>query len=116
MAGSKRNSNQPEIRRRPPATSPEEYEKRLISLTMSQVEDQLMKKTASAQVLVHFLKLASSQAELEKEKTRMEIMKMEAQTRAMEAENRMEEMATKALEALRSYGNSINHTDEDYDE
>lgn len=115
MAGSRKNSGQPEVRRRPPATSPEEYEKRLISLAMSQVEEQLLKKTASAQVLTHFLKLASTQAELEKEKTRMEIMKMEAQTRAMEAENRLEELYTNALEAMRSYGSSINHAD-DYEE
>lgn len=116
MAGSRKFSDQPEVRRRPPATTPEEYEKRLISLAMSQVEEQLLKKTASSQVLTHFLKLASTQAELEKEKTRMEIMKMEAQTKAMEAEGRLEEMYTKALDAMRSYGSSINHADEEYDE
>lgn len=115
LAGSRKNSNQPEVRRRPPATSPEEYEKRLISLAMSQVEEQLIKKTASSQVLTHFLKLASTQAELEKEKTRMEILKMEAQTKAMESEGRLEQLYSNALEAMKSYGSSINHADEDYE-
>ena len=80
---------------------------------MSQVEEQLLQKRASAQVLTHFLKLASSMTELEKEKTRMEIVKMEAQTKAMENEGRLEQLYSNALEAMKSYGSSINHIGED---
>ena len=113
MAVSKKNSDQPEIRRRPPPLSPDEYEKRLISLAMGQIEEQLLKKTASAQVLTQLMRMASSRAELEKEKLRKEIVQLEAKTKAMESEARMEEMYSRALDAMRSYGSSINNAEED---
>ena len=116
MAGSRKNSDQPEVRRRPPATSPEQLEKRLYSLAMEQIEEQLLQKRASSQVLTQLMKMASVQAELEKEKLRKEIVQLEAKTRSLEAESRMEQLAAGAIEAMTSYGRSINHMDEDIDD
>lgn len=116
MAGSRNNTDQPAVRRRPPATSPEQLEKRLYSLAMAQIEEQLVEKRASSQVLTQLMKMASVQAELEKEKLRKEILQLEAKTRSLEAESRMEQLAAGAIEAMTSYGRSINHMDEDCDD
>lgn len=103
--------------RRPPATSPDQLEKRLYSLAMEQIEEQLLQKRASSQVLTQLMKMASVQAELEKEKLRKEIVQLEAKTKVMEAEGRSDEMAMRALEAFRGYGSgSINNSVDDYDE
>ena len=112
MAGSRKKTDQPDVRRRPPATSPEEQEKRLMSLAMEQIEDMLVQKKATSQILALVLKMGNTQAELEKEKLRAEIVKMEAQTKAMESERRLEDLYTEALDAMRSYGSSINHMDD----
>lgn len=116
MAGSRKISDEPAVRRRPPATSPEQFEKRLYSLAMEQIEQQLLTKTASAQVLTQLMKMASVQAELEKEKLRKEIVQLEAKTKALESEERLEKLYAGAMEAMKSYGSSINHVGEDYDE
>lgn len=116
MAGSRKNSDQPEVVRRPPATSPDQREKRLYALAMDQIEEQLLKKTASSQVLTQLMKMASVQAELEREKLRKEILQLEAKTRSIESESRIEQLAAGAIEAMTSYGRSINHMDEDFDE
>lgn len=82
-------------------------------MAMDMAEEQLMKRTASSQVLTHFLKLATSMNELEKKKIEKEILQLEAKTKTMETESRLEALYTGAMDAMRSYGSSINHPDEE---
>lgn len=52
----------------PPALTREGRENQLIDLAIDQAEKELREGTASSQVLVHYLKLASTREKREKEK------------------------------------------------
>ena len=54
-------------RRMKPALSPEARENQLISLAVDLAEKQLIEGTASAQVITHYLKLATVKEQLERE-------------------------------------------------
>ena len=58
-----------------PALTREARENQLIDLAIDQVEKQLREGTASSQVLVHYLKLASTREKREKEKMEAETEK-----------------------------------------
>lgn len=115
MARTRNYSAQPETSKRPPATDPREREKQMIALAMDVAEEQLRSRTASSQVITHFLKLATRDKELEIKKVEQEIIKMQAQTRSMETESRLEQLYIGAMEAMKSYGSSINHADDEDD-
>ena len=94
----------PSKSKRPPAKTPEAREKQLINLAVNLAEKQLIEGTASAQVITHFLRLAT-----EREKTEREILKsqrelMEAKTESLRSQKRTEELYQKALDAMRIYG------------
>lgn len=96
------------VRRRAPATDPEEREKQLISMAMDRAEKRFMDGTASDSLTIHFLRLATTKMELEKEKTRKEIAQLAAKTEAIQSMARMEELYTDAMNAMKKYGGSIN--------
>ena len=87
-----------------PAISPEARENQLISLAVEVAEEQLRNRTASSQVITHFLKLATVKEQLEREKLEKENKLLDAKTGALESAGRVEELYKNALEAFRSYG------------
>lgn len=87
---------------RPPLT-PEAKENQMISLAMDCAEKQLRDGTASSQVITHFLKLASSKAELEKEKLKRENKLLEAKTKATESTEEVKVLYENALKAMKNY-------------
>lgn len=89
--------------RRKPAETPDERENQLIALAVALAEKQLREGTASAQVISHYIKLGSSREKLEQLRLEQEILKMKAQQDALESAGRIEEMYTKALDAMRTY-------------
>ena len=89
--------------RRAPGKSAATQEQKLISLAYKQAEHELEQKTASSQTLVHFLKLGSSLADLEKEKLVHENKLLEARTRAIEAEKDHGVLLKKAIFAMSIY-------------
>lgn len=100
-------------RRRAPALTPEEREDQLISLAVRLAEKQLSEGTASAQVITHYLKLGSTQAQLEKIKLENENKLLSAKTESLQSAKRTEELYKQALDAMRAYsGNGVNE-DED---
>lgn len=117
VAGVKKNSDQPHARRRAPAIDPAAREQQLISMAMDRAEQKFMDGTASDSLTIHFLRLATTKAELEKKKIEHEILKMNAQTNSIESSARIEELYIGAMEAMKRYGSSINREDsEDLDE
>lgn len=86
-----------------PALTREARENQLIDLAIDQVERQLREGTASSQVLVHYLKLASTRESLEKEKIRAEIELSKAKSEAAAAEARSGELYKAAVAAMREY-------------
>ena len=86
-----------------PALTPEARENQMISLAMDLVEQRLLDGTASSQETTHFLKLATTKAQLEKEKLKSENALLGAKKEAIESAKRVEELYTNALNAMKNY-------------
>jgi len=83
--------------------TPEGREKQLISLTIDLAEAQIRAGTASSQVMTHFLKLASTKEELEKQKLVQENLLLMAKTESLKSTKRSEELLSEALTAFGIY-------------
>lgn len=92
MADERRSSRDPEVR-----------EEQMISLAVDLAEQQLRDGTASAQVITHYLKLASRRERLEREIMEKQRDLLVAKTKAAESGERIEALYTEALSAMRSY-------------
>lgn len=115
MPARRKDEEQPRTRR-PPARTFEAEEDRLINLAQSLAEKQMREGTASSQVQVHYLRLGSSREKLEQRRLRglIDLEKIKAETIA--SEKRMEEIAEKAINALKSYQGRPPRTENDYDD
>lgn len=102
-------------RRRTPATTPEASENRMISLAIKQAEKQMEEGTASAQIIVHYLKLASTKNRLEEQRIRKEIELSSAKTAMLESQKRSEELFDRAIKAMRGY-QGLDDRDDEYDD
>lgn len=83
----------------------------MISLAIDLAKKQLMEGTASSQVIAHFLKLGSTRDRLEREKLEKENELLRAKTEALQSAQRVEELYTNALNAMRRYSG-----EEEFDE
>jgi hypothetical protein len=113
MAVLKKDDEQPR-RRRPPATTPEARENQMIALAVDLAEKQLLKGTASSQVISHYLKLGSTKERLEKEILEKQKELITAKTEAIQSAKRVEELYKNALNAMRSYSGRGGPDDDDY--
>lgn len=96
-------------RRSAPALDPESRENQMISLAVDQAETMLLEGRAPTQIVVHYLKLATTKNQLEKEKLRKENILLEAKANAIEAAAKSEELYARAIEAMREYSGSLTH-------
>lgn len=100
----RKKSNESEVKReRAPATTPEEVERRMISLATDLARKQLEKGTASSQVITHYLKLGTIREQLDNERLRNENKLLKAKTDALNRQGDLETIVTKAMEALKHY-------------
>lgn len=90
-------------RRQAPARSIEGREQQMIALAMDLAEKKLRDGTASNQLICHFLKHATIEAELEKEKIKADVELQKAKVKSINSQKSMEETYTKAIEALKGY-------------
>lgn len=86
-----------------PAFTPEARENQLISLAADLAEQQLRDGTASSQIIVHFLKLGTENAKLERQKLEYETELVKAKTKAIQSSENSEKLYAKALAAMKSY-------------
>lgn len=86
-----------------PALTPEARENQMISLAMDLVEKRLRNGTASSQETTHFLKLASTKEQLEKEKLMSEKKLLEAKIENLESQATSASLYADALKAFSSY-------------
>ena len=93
-------------KKRPPATTPEAQERRMIGLAIDLAERQLEEGTASVQVQIHYLKLASEREKLERQKLENENELLRMKTESLASNARSEEMYEQALEAMKKYSGS----------
>lgn len=103
MAGRQSATESAILRKREPATDPEAREKQMIALAIDAAEKDLLSSSPSKQIIVHYLKLATVQADLEREKLRRENQLLAAKTDALESQARSEELYRDAIEAMASY-------------
>lgn len=85
------------------ARTPENREKQLIEKAYMVVEQRMNDGTASAQEIVHFLKLGTVRAELEKKKLEEETRLLKAKQDSIESAKRSEEKYQEALDAFKLY-------------
>lgn len=97
-----------------PAISPEARENQLISLAVDLAEQQLRDGTASSQVITHYLKLGTTRERLEKEKLEEENKLLKAKTENLQSQKRVEDLYTKALNAMRKYAGQGDEDDYKY--
>lgn len=86
-----------------PALTPEARENRLISLAMDAAEEQLANRTASSQLITHYLKLGTQKYQMEIEKLQKENELLRAKTEAIESAKHVEELYADAIKAMKSY-------------
>lgn len=96
-----------------PAINPEARENQLISLAMDCAEQQLMDGTASSQVITHFLKLGTAKYQYETEKLKHDTELVKAKTTSIEKADKIEELYTNALKAMKTYSGLHGEEDED---
>lgn len=95
-------------RKSPPALTPEAREKQMIALAVDEAERLMLEHKAPASIINHYLKLASSRNELEKEKLVHENALLEAKTEAIKEAQNLESMYQDAINAMMSYRGATN--------
>ncbi len=103
MKKAKAISSSTSSKRMRPALTPEARENQMISLAVDLAEKQLMEGTASSQVITHYLKLGSTKERIEKEILEKQKQLIEAKTQSLQSAQRIEELYTDALNAIRKY-------------
>lgn len=86
----------------------------MIADAMDMAEEQIRNRTASSQVLTHFLKLATTKMELEKEKIRYDIELSKAKTEAIHSAQHSEELYNNAIKAMRQYSGQGESEEDEY--
>lgn len=94
-----------------PAKTPAAREAQLIELAVERVEQRLMDGTATSQEIVHFLKLATQEKQLEMEKLRHENELLKAKTDQIKSAENDSKMFADAIAAMQSY--RPHHEDEE---
>lgn len=90
-------------RKQIPAKTPEARENQLINLAIDEAERRLRNGTASSQIIVAFVKLATTKARLELEKLKSDISLQKAKEQEIEDKASNSDLYEKALSAFRSY-------------
>ena len=112
MSASRKNSDGTIQRRSAPAVDPEARENQLMNLATDAAERELLKENPDKRVVLHYLKLATTKNQLEKEKLRKENLLLEAKADAVKSAARSEEMYAEAIKAMQLYQGSINRGDD----
>ena len=93
--------------RRPPAKTPEAREQQLIAAAVDLAEQQLLSKTASAQVITHYLKLATRREKAEVDRIENDNRLTSAKIEQLASVARQEELYEKALAAMKTYSGQV---------
>lgn len=91
------------IRRRQMPMTDEARESYLVSLAFDLAEKQLREGTASSQVQTQFLKAGMRREQLELDRLRNENALLQARVKNMENQDKLLELQTEAIRAMRSY-------------
>lgn len=104
-----------QVRSSRPALTPEARQNQMIAKAINLAEKQLDEGTASSQVITHFLKLGTVQAQLELEKTKQETELIKAKREAVASTEAMKVLYEDAIKAMREYAGYGSSESDDYD-
>lgn len=96
------------------AITVEGREQQMIAYAVDLAEQQLRDRTASSQVITHYLKLGSRKNQLEMERLQEENKLLRAKTEALQSQRNIEELYADAIKAMQRYGSRGGSDDEDY--
>lgn len=99
-----------------PVNTVEDRENQLISLAVDLAEKQLREGTASSQVITHYLRLGSTKEKLEKQQIAQKIELDKAKVDNLKSAQRIEELYSNAIAAMRSYGGAPGEEEDIYEE
>lgn len=115
MAKAKANNPDPPMTRRiRPSKDPAVRESQLVALAVDRVEQRILDGTASAQELVHLMRLGSQEKQLELKKLELEAQLLQAKTEAINAAKENATMFAEAIAAMTSYRPPMDE-EEDYE-
>lgn len=105
-------------RRRRAALTPEARENQLVAMAYDLAETRIREGTATAQEIVHFLKLGSTKERLEREKLERENSLLQVKTDSISATRRDDSFYEKVLDAFRSYSGAspVDDDDDEYED
>ena len=86
-----------------PALTPEARENQMISLAMDLAEQQLRDGTASSQLITEFVKRGAIKSRIEQEILEKQKELIEAKTQTLQSAQRVEELYSNALNAMKKY-------------
>jgi len=89
--------------RTPPATTPEAREHQMVSLAFDLAQKQMEEGTASAAVIVHFLKFGSSRNKLEEEKLRKENLLTQSRVDQISSSSQNTELYQDVMKMMKIY-------------
>lgn len=118
MADRRRTEPEDRGRRRRPATTPEGRENHMIALAQELAEKRIREGNASAQEIVHFLKLGSSREKLEQERLAHENRLLQSKREALDSQKVTKKLYARALTAMRRYstGEDLDEDVDDYED
>lgn len=97
-----------------PALTPEARENQLIALAQDRAEEQLRNGTASSQLIVHYLRLATQKEMLERKQLEAKNELLAAKTKALESAENTERLYAEAIRAMKEYNGSAHSDEEEY--
>lgn len=100
-------------RKGPSGMSAVSRESQLVHLAVDLAEKQMREGTASAQVILHYLKLGSSLYQLERAKLEHETMLLQSKTKQIDESELTREAYEKALEAYKTYSGEYSNERDD---
>lgn len=98
-------SKKPKRKRRgAPPTTNKSIERASIAEANAMAKEQLEARTATSQIVLHFLKQGAEKTKLEEEKISLENELLKAKTEAIKSAERIEALYEEAIKAMRGYG------------
>ena len=115
MGRKKQPQNFGESYKLPAFETPEALENEMIAQATRLAYQQLCDGTASSQVIVHYLKLATAKEKIEQDILYKQSKLIDAKTEAIKDQKKSEKLYQDALNAFRTYSGQRQEVDEDED-
>ncbi len=95
-----------------PALTDDGRESQIIAAAIDLAEKKIRDGTASNQLIIHYLKLGSSQQRLENEKLKAEVELAKTKVKAIEASEKTDRMFAEAIAAMKRYQGNTREPDD----